>query len=373
MADIENVKILAVSNFGGFVGGGEYSFCELLENLALSMETVAVVPGPGEVGKRLNKAGIEVIDAPLSAIRPWTIPRAAADLVRAFSISRTVKPSLIYANGSRAAVYFGLVGRRLKIPVVWHCRVADKDPLLDPILVRTSDLIVSNSKATASRFSIFNRCRVEIVYNGVDIKRFQGIKAAAEIENPLPERRILHVARLSPEKRQDVAIEAFDMVADEFPDLGLYFIGGAGENDTGWWAALQAKAQRSPHSKRIHWVGGVDDAAEWVCGGSVLILPSDKEGFGRVIVEAMACGVPVVASRVGGVTEIVTHGLNGFLVSPGCPGDMAASIRRLLADVTLSKRIAAEGLKRAADFDMSNHVENMKKIFSGVAHDETVS
>ena len=340
------MKILAVSNFAEFVGGGEHTFCELIESLKPPWQVIAVVPGPGAVENRLHNAGTAVVKIPLSAIRPWTIHRVAASLVRVMNTIKNLAPSLIYANGPRSALYFGVVGHFLKIPVVWHCRVADNDRLLDPILKKILRLIIANSHATAQRFLTYTGC----------------LRRAGHRQDTTV-RKILHIARVSPEKRQDLTIEAFDILGEHFPDLQLYFIGGARKTDSKWWKTLQKKVTRSPFRDRIHWVGAVNDATDWMQEGSVVVLPSNKEGFGRVVVEAMACGVPVIASRVGGIKEIIADEVNGLLFTVGDSEALAARLRRLLTDDSLRERIVRNGPRRAGDFDTNLYLAKMKCVF----------
>ena len=94
-----------------------------------------------------------------------------------------------------------------------------------------------------------------------------------------------------------------------------------------------------------------------------MALGSENESFGRVLVEAMACGLPIVATRVGGIPEIVREGKDGLLVAPGNTEEMAEAFLKLLKDGSLRDRLGKSGLERAEAFSMDLHVNRIIDIF----------
>ena len=95
----------------------------------------------------------------------------------------------------------------------------------------------------------------------------------------------------------------------------------------------------------------------------MMVLPSINEPFGRVIVEAMACGVPVLATRSGGVPEIVNHGQEGLLVTPGKLEELTKAMEILLTDECLRKRLSKSGRQRAESFSLETHIAEMVQVF----------
>ncbi len=354
---------VAISNHGSMMGGGEYSFLDLVSHLPATWRPIAVAPEEGELATRLRRNGIETETIPLPAIRPWFILNII-DSVRAYiNVCRKHCASLIYANGSRAAFYGGLVGRILRLPVIWHCRIAERDLYLDSLLARLTTGIVANSKATARRFESHFQSKVRVVYNGVDIEwlRDRAVQKPALAQDEW--KIILVAARISKWKRHDVALSAFEQVAKSHPKAHLVCIGAEDTSDRGWWAHLQERTRCSPFSAGIHWMGQVDDVRPWYQSAYMLVLGSENEPFGRVLVEAMACGVPVIASRGGGVPEIVRHGQDGLLVTPGNVDELAEAMERLLEDKTLRKRFVRSSQQRAELFSLDAHVANMLDVF----------
>jgi len=94
-----------------------------------------------------------------------------------------------------------------------------------------------------------------------------------------------------------------------------------------------------------------------------LVLVSENESFGRVIVEAMACGVPVIAARSGGIPEIIRHQQDGLLVAPGNVEELQAALTSLLRDQSIRERYAKSALGRAERFSLDSHVVKMVEIF----------
>jgi glycosyltransferase involved in cell wall biosynthesis len=281
-------------------------------------------------------------------------------------IVRRYRPALVYANGSRAAFYGGIVGKITGKPVVWHCRISQQDPVMDLLLTRLCGTVIANSRATTARFSSHRKCRVKVVYNGIDLRRFTATApvqpAAVQPDSQL----ILMVARQSREKRHDLALAAFEVVAGNNATAHLVFIGAEDCTDAGWCRSIKARAAASKFSDRILWAGHVEDPRPWYRAARVFLLTSENESFGRVIVEALAAGVPVVAPRSGGIPEIIRDPKEGILVAPGSTSQTAAAIQQLLSNGKLAAEISAAGRRRAEDFSLNVHVRQMCAVFSSV-------
>jgi len=356
-------RIIAISNHGVMLGGGEHSFLDLLSHLPDVWEPLALVPHEGELKARLGAKGIETQIIPLPSIRPWFIHNVLACSRSYFVTCKKYCPALIYANGSRAAFYGGLAGKLLGLPVVWHCRIADKDPCLDFLLIRMSDCVIANSHATARRFGSRWKSKIAVVHNGVDIEWLTDsfVKKPDLISENW--KVVICVARVSQWKRHDIVLEAFEEVAMQEPDVHLFFIGEKDIEEPEWWDYLQARTQKSRYSDRIHWIGKASDVRPWYKAAHLLVLGTENEAFGRVLVEAMACGVPIVATKSGGIPEVVRHGEDGFLVEPGNIEKMAIAIARILRDEALRARFVKSCQERAYFFSLDAHIAKMIGIF----------
>ncbi len=356
-------KIIAISNHGTLVGGGEYSFLDLIANLSPAWEPTAVFPHQGELTQWCFKRNIKYRIIDLAQIRPHFFYSNLRSLMSFIRLIRSEKPNLIYANGSRAAFYGGLAGRLSAIPLVWHCRIAAQDPNLDYILSRLCSHIIANSKATAKRFGRRHQSKISVVYNGFNLDWLRGnhVNKPDLIQDDW--KVILVVARLSRWKRHDLALKAFEKVAANYPDVHLICVGGPDPNDLTWSDQLRALAEKSKFSNRIHWVGMVDDVRPWYRAATVLLLPSDIEPFGRVLIEAMATGVPVVATQGGGVPELVTDSHEGFLVGLGNDDEMSRALQKILTNDGLRKSFSRRAQKNANLFCLQKHINEMEAIF----------
>ena len=356
-------RIIAISNHGAMVGGGEYSFLDLLSHLRGTWQMLGVVPERAELATKLMERGVETKTIPLPPIKPWHGHKIFSGVMAYTRLCSEYSPSLVYANGSRAAFYGGIAGRLLRLPVIWHCRIVDHDPYLDFVLCRLSSRIIVNSLAVAKRFSAPFRPKTRVVYNAVDLERLKESPFARPALLEKDWKVILVVSRLSRDKRHDNLLAAFDQVAGKDPDVHLVCLGGKDPLDTAWWHVLQKRTHRSVYSQRVHWVGHVHDVRPWYRSARLLALGSENESFGRVLVEAMACGLPVVATRVGGIPEIVSDGKDGLLVAPGNTEQMAEAFLELLKNGSLRDRLVKSGLERAEAFSMGLNVNRINDIF----------
>ncbi|OGS43430.1 MAG: hypothetical protein A3K76_03000 [Euryarchaeota archaeon RBG_13_57_23] len=186
-----------------------------------------------------------------------------------------------------------------------------------------------------------------ISYNGIDVSDFSG----------LPDRKsmapsILFVGGLEPRKGLEYLVHALEYVVEKFPDAHLIAIaktGFRGTDEVGWFKAL---ANRLGLTDNIEFHESVtqEKLREHYSECDLLVLPSKTEGWGLALMEAMACGKPVVASRVGGVPELVRDGVDGLLVDAGDVRALSSAIVRLLEDDGLRAKMGKAGALRVQDF-----------------------
>lgn len=176
-------------------------------------------------------------------------------------------------------------------------------------------------------------------------------------------KQIACVGRLSPEKGQAGLLDAFALVASEIPGLRLVFVGDGPESEE-----LRSMAERLGLNECVTFVGrlGEIETISEIARSQVLVLPSFMEGLPIVLIEAMALGTPVIASRVAGIPELVRDGENGLLFTPSDWTELAGHIRSLAEDDSLRKRLAAGGLERVAvEFESRRSAERLVQLFRG--------
>lgn len=192
--------------------------------------------------------------------------------------------------------------------------------------------------------------RMVTIPNGIDLADWAAPDPRAFRDAAKQDRDyVLYAGRLASNKGLGHLLDAFARIASSAPDVDLVLAG----RDWGVGDALRAQAAALGIADRVRIVGHLDDAAyRGAIGGCrLLVLPSEWEAFGIVLLEAMACGRPVVATAVGGVPEVVAHGTDGLLVPFGDAGGLAEAVRSLLSDPAWASRLGAAGRAKAARFD----------------------
>jgi N-acetyl-alpha-D-glucosaminyl L-malate synthase BshA len=169
---------------------------------------------------------------------------------------------------------------------------------------------------------------------------------------------LMHISNFRPLKRTDDVVRIFARVRESI-DARLVLVGDGPE-----YGRTRELVETLGLAEYVRYVGVVDDVAPLLAAADVLLLPSETESFGLVALEAMASGVPVVASDVGGLPEVVEHGVTGFLAPVGDVDAMAGCCLQLLADRDLAATYAANARKRAAEkFDYKMIIPLYERIY----------
>ncbi|MDX2137130.1 MAG: glycosyltransferase family 4 protein [Chloroflexota bacterium] len=170
------------------------------------------------------------------------------------------------------------------------------------------------------------------------------------------------IARLIKQKGVSYGLQAFARVSERYPDAHLIIVG-----DGDLRAALEAEARALRLSPWTHFLGWRADAAALMRGLDVLLMPSLWEGFGLVLLEAMAASLPVVASDISAIPEIVVHGETGLLVAPADIDGLAAALDRLLRDTPLRQHMGLLGLDRLeAHFSVEQMIDKTVAVYASV-------
>jgi len=212
-------------------------------------------------------------------------------------------------------------------------------------MLRQADAVVACSQGLREDVIRFEpRCtdNSKVIYNGIDVEMF---RSGAATDHELPERLrntpfILNVGRFDRNKGLDLLIRAFERIADEFPDLLLVMIGTTAGEET---AEIRRIAGESPKKDRIIMIENVphERIPDFLTAARLFVLASRREGLPFVILEAAACGAPVVATACNGVPEIVEDGVTGLLAPVDDDAALARAIRDMLTDEVKRKQLAA--------------------------------
>jgi glycosyltransferase involved in cell wall biosynthesis len=204
--------------------------------------------------------------------------------------------------------------------------------------------------------------RISIVHSGVvplPPARRDRAAVRAGLGIPAGARVVGNVAHLARHKGQIHLVRAFAQLAPRYPDLHLV-IAGEGEER----AALETEIGASALRGRAHLVGFQEDVAAWLAAFDIFAMPSEQEGLGTSILDALAAGLPVAGSRTGGIPEIIEDGVTGLLAPPGDAKALAGALGALLDDPARAARLADAGRRRVAeDFSAAAMVEGSIAVY----------
>ncbi|MFN6488116.1 MULTISPECIES: glycosyltransferase family 4 protein [unclassified Nostoc] len=286
---------------------------------------------------------------------------------------------LIYANTQKALVVGALASFFSRRPLVYHLHdILSKEHFSQTNLRiavnlanRFASLVIANSQASQAAFiQAGGRSDIiEVVYNGFDSKKYQTDESDI---NQLQQQLGLqgkfvigHFSRLAPWKGQHILIDA---LAKCPPEVIAILVGDALFGEQDYVQQLHQQVAELGLENRVKFLGFRSDIPQLMAACDLVAHTSiSAEPFGRVIVEAMLCGKPVVAAKAGGVMELVEHGLNGFLVTPGEPQELAQVIITCLQETEITATIANNARTTASRrFDVAIINQQIAQLLSHI-------
>lgn len=286
-----------------------------------------------------------------------------------------------------------VIKRRLGIPLAhsFHTlgRVKDlakrgddpPEPLLriaaELEVIRAADCLIAATPLEAEDLMLYYRAdpaRICTSPPGVDHGLFHpGDSERARDRLGLPKRDpiVLYAGRIQPLKGVDVALEAVALLTQEIQDLRFCVVGGpSGRSGTRELARLRRRAGELGLEETVYFHPPVPhrELADYYRAADVLVLPSRSESFGLVAAEAQASGLPVIASRVGGLIHVVDDGRSGLLIEGWEPSDYAAALRKVLTDPELAESMGRAGIEWSERFSWDATVSRFVELYQGVLH-----
>lgn len=341
----------------GALGGAEFSLLDVAEPYRRTSRVVLFQPGPFET--RLAERGIPVVvlRSSLGEVRRETTglgqlltgPAVVRLATRVARMARSF--DVLYANSQKALMVAAMAGVMARKPVVFHLHdILSPDHfssanrwLSTTMANRFCDVVIADSHATRAAFvdagGDGERCKV--IYYGfeaVDDGNDEAARLRAGLNIDPAAFLVGHFSRLSPWKGQEVLVNALGSCSEEVVAL---LVGEAIFGEQDFVASLRDLIERSGLSSRVHLLGFRDDVSALMAACDVVVHSSTSaEPFGRVIVEAMLAGTPVVAADAGGPTEIIDADRTGLLTTPNDPQALARAVERLRDQPELRTAIA---------------------------------
>ncbi|HEX9895052.1 MAG TPA: glycosyltransferase [Gemmatimonadales bacterium] len=309
----------------------------------------------GELARRLEEAALPVRGAkwrwgldPRAAFTVWLAARGA---------------DLLHAHDAHAVTLAAVAARLTHQPFIATRRMTR--PLRRPGPWRRATRVIAISgpvRDTLVRSGIASE-RIEVIPPAIEVDRTSQVKPIEWFHAygiPLQSPVVVTVAALTREKGIDTLLEAAAAIHPRLPQLHWVVAGDGVERP-----ALETRAGALHTRPYVHFVGHLSDPLPVISGAAVLVLPSREEGFGSVILDAMALGIPVAASAVGGVPEALAGG-GGELVPAGDGAALAAVVERMVGDVAHRMRLGESGRRAVRRFDLDAMVERVVAVYRSV-------
>ena len=330
---------------------------------------VACLTGKGDVGGWLEKAGIPVHY--LNARKSWP-PSLVLPLRK---VVREFKPEVLHNFLFHANMVGRLVGWLSRVPaVICAVRVEDVergfrlwvDGATHWMMHKQTCVSESARRFTHEKSSI-PMDKLIAVPNAVDLSKFENLEPGRlrrELEVDAETPVLLTVGRLSRQKGLQHLLDAMPAVLDEISNTRLALV-GAGEDE----ASLKDLTRELGIEGAVSFLGWHPEIPEFLKDADLFVLPSLWEGMPNVVLEAMASGVPTVATEVGGTPELVLEGETGVLVPPADSDALARSIITLLQDRELRSRMGQQALERAqSQFSPARMIERNEQLYAELLH-----
>lgn len=371
------IKVLQVINdVGTDIGGGENYILTLAKHMPkLGFDLVCTCCPRGEFEKVLKENGIESFPLNLSRKGNFSVDRAIAEFCRNNSID------IVHAHGATGALaarLTSLIPGGIRPITTYHIAITNITDIpfwkkkIFALFDRSTSVVdkkilsVSHAvKETMIREAFFARDRISVLHSGIDVSRFkdrQRGKVRRELCLPSQVTVIGVVARLSVEKGIGFLLEAMPHVLKRFPKMHLLIAGDGPIKDK-----LKNLSVHMGLDQNVIFLGYRNDIPEFMTDLDLLVMPSLTEGFPLSLLEGMAAGLPIVATRIGGVPEIITDGREGVLVSPSDPLALSRSIIHILEDEPLRKKMVKKAREKVSiQFSLEKMITEMSKIYRQV-------
>lgn len=361
------------------IGGMENGVVNLINRIPAADwdHTVIALSGVSEFGRRIQRSDVSVHSIDKA---PGKDPGAYGRLYR---LLRKLRPNIVHTRNlgtvdcQAVAALAGVPGR-IHGEHGWHFSDLQGKTVRSLWLRRLSSPFVHHYIAMScdladwlSRVVGVNAKRITQIYNGVDTERFTpegGLPKDLPWAAQPPRFTIGTVGRIEPTKNQQVLLAAFGRMLELVPNARAgvrLIIAGSGPG----LDALARAVNEAGLSDCVWLPGARDDISALLRAIDVFVLPSLNEGISNTILEAMACGRPVLAGRVGGNPELIVPGANGELFDPRQPEELAQLLVRYWSDPPLAQRQGAAGRERVAEkFTMDAMVAGYVRVYRQILH-----
>ncbi|MEK6732937.1 MAG: GT4 family glycosyltransferase PelF [Candidatus Omnitrophota bacterium] len=343
------------------VGGVETGTIDLSKELIKRGHKVIVVSGGGKLVNNLIEMNVKHIELAVHKKSPFTI---VSSIKKLEAIIKEERVDIVHSRSRIPNIIAFFASRHTGAKFITTAHGYYSNHFISRVTGWARFVIVASSVIGRHMIEDFGvpHERVRLIPRGVDLDKF---KFNAPDNSSKSEYRIGIIGRVTPIKGHGFFLQAIARVVRLFPKVKVVIVGDAPKDKPEYIEKLKALAKQLEIEKFVEFLGAQYDIPKIMSGLDLLVLPSiGQEAFGRVIIEAGASGVPVIATRIGGATEIIEDGQTGILVRPGDILEMVNSIIKALKDRDLSRSMAVEARKKVErEYSLTKMTDDTIKVY----------
>lgn len=363
--------LLFVSSWSTAHGGSSTSLLDVVTNLDPDRyRPVVMCPVEGELPERLREARIPTVIRGIHRPTREELHRFLVEVPAHWRWLRSNDVALVHGNTSASRRSIVQAAVSAGVPYVQHVRNVVRNPQSN-YGYAVAERIICNSDSSAAVFreDASFRGKTVTVYNAVDLSRYtdEHDTRRDELEVPASRPIVGFVGQLVPRKGVTTLIAAMADVVARIPDALCVIVGCAPPDETEYEAECRRLTSQLGLDAHVRFVGYRRDVPAFMRTFDLFALPTRSEPFGKVVIEAMSAGCPVVASRVGGIPEIVTNEDLGTLIPPDDPAALSAAVLSYLTDSRRRQAVGARGAASArARFGMPSMLQRLQALYDDV-------
>ena len=353
--------------------GARVSLLTLVTNLdRTQFEPVVVCPKKGPLADELIKRGIKTEFIPIKSFRKGKyFPLIPLTVYKLIKLVKKENINLIHCNEDWVNPYAVLIKWFTKIPVITHMRLSITEKRIKNYLLKYADKIICVSNKSAEDFKNwkYKEEKVVTIYNGIDLNVYnenvKGDKVRKEFNLSENDILITHIALISPRKMQNITINSAKIVLNKYPNCKFLLVGEHSKRDIEYMNEL--KQMVKGYEDKIIFTGFRKDIPEICAASDINLLISTDEGFGRVILEAGAMGVPTIGTNIGGIPEVIEDNKTGLLIPPNNSEELTKAIIKLIENPSLRKQLGKNAKERVkTKFSIEIHTHQIQNLYSSL-------
>lgn len=379
------MKRILYLHAGAEMYGADKVLLELIKGIdRQEFEAHVILPNDGVLVEALRQVGaqVSVLDYPILR-RKYFNPKGILEYLKSYrrysqKIAQYARENGIdLVHNNTTAVLEGIyLKRKVKLPLIWHVHEIIVKPkaisdFINFLMGRYADKIVTVSQAVASHVKqspFINDSQVEVIYNGVDNAVYHPMQASTVREQfAIPEEALVigMVGRVNAWKGQGDFLEAVTPILEQNPNAIAFLAGSAFAGEEWRVDELESKITKSSVASQIKRIDYYEHTTELYNMFDIFVLPStNPDPLPTVVLEAMACGKPVVGYRHGGVCEMVKEGINGLLATPNQPAELSKVIQELVEDPEKRNQFGQASVERQRElFSLESYIKNFSELY----------